>query len=186
MRNRKTIRLHFGMPVNAEVTTNGGHFGAPRDKGRRPHQGQDFKAPLGSTVVASERGTVVYSGTRAGSISKTNYGETVVIDHTPDAGKDERHIYTLYAHLDNRNVYEGHEARKGEKIGISGNTGMMAYYKKLKQSFHLHFEVIDSQIELNWGYGFPTGNRQDPMDYLGQVTTIEYSFSEFGEKMFMV
>ena len=63
---------------------------------------------------------------------------------------------------------------------------MMAYYKKLKQSFHLHFEVIDSQTELSWGYGFPTRNRRDPMDYLAQVTVIEYSFSEFGEKMFMV
>lgn len=186
MRNTKIIKLHFGMPVNAEVSTNGGHFGAPRDKGRRPHQGQDFKAPLGTTVVASESGIVVYSGTREGSITRTNYGETVVIDHAPEAGKNERHIYTLYAHLDNKNVYEGHEARKGEKIGISGNTGMMAYYKKLKQGFHLHFEVIDSQTELNWGYGWPTGNRQDPMDYLGHVTFMEYNFSEFAEKTFMV
>ncbi|MCL4873872.1 M23 family metallopeptidase [bacterium] len=136
--------------------------------------------------MASESGIVVYSGTREGSTTRTNYGDTIVIDHTPEAGKDERHIYTLYAHLDRRNVYEGHGARKGEKIGISGNSGMVAFYKNLKQGFHLHFEVIDSQTELNWGYGWPTGNRQDPMDYLGRVTIIEYSFIAFGEKMNMV
>ncbi len=180
---KKLIRLRLDKPVDADANMNGGKFGDPRNHG--PHQGQDFKAPLGATVMASEDGIVVYSGTRKGSAIKTNYGDTIVIDHTPEAGRNERHIYTLYAHLDKRNVYGGYEARKGEAIGISGNSGMMAYYKNLKQGFHLHFEVIDSQAELNWGFGWPTGNRRDPMDYLGQVIIVEYNFSELGEKMFM-
>ena len=58
----------------------------------------------------------------------------------------------------------------------------MAYYKKLKQGFHLHFEVIDSPTELDWSSGWPSGNRKDPVGYLGEVTTIEYDLSGLGEK----
>lgn len=182
MGKKKTIRLYFEKPVNAEVNTDGGRFGVPRDKGRRSHQGLDFKASLGTTVMASEDGIVVYSGTREGSTTRTNYGDTVVINHTPEAGDDERHIYTLYAHLDERSVHRGQKVRKGETIGISGNSGTMAYYKKLKQSFHLHFEVMDSPSELDWGYGWPSGNRKDPTDYLGGATTIEYDLGDMVEK----
>lgn len=90
---KKTISLRFEKPVNAEINMNGGQFGAPRHHG--PHQGQDFKAPLGSTVMASESGIVVYSGTREGSTTRTNYGDTIVIDHTPEAGR-MKGTYTLF------------------------------------------------------------------------------------------
>lgn len=88
MGKKKTIRLYFEKLVNAEVNTDGGRFGAPRHHG--PHQGLDFKASLGTAVMASEDGIVVYSGTREGSTTRTNYGDTIVINHTPEAGDDER------------------------------------------------------------------------------------------------
>ncbi len=109
MGKKKTIRLYFDWPVpkNVPINMDGGQFGAPRYKGRRSHQGLDFKAPIGTTAMASEDGIVVYSGTREGSISETNYGETIVIDHAPELGDGNRHIYTLYAHLDKRSAYRG-------------------------------------------------------------------------------
>jgi murein DD-endopeptidase MepM/ murein hydrolase activator NlpD len=178
---KKTIRLYLEKPVDAEINMDGGQFGAPRNKVRRPHKGLDFKAYL-KPVYASEKGVVVYSGTREGSVSETNYGETIVIDHAPELGADNRHIYTLYSHLDRRSAFRGQKVRKGETIGISGNSGTIAYYKKLKQSFHLHFEVIDSPTELDWSYGWPSGNRKNPLDYLGGVTTIEYDLGDTVEK----
>ncbi|MBI5599027.1 MAG: M23 family metallopeptidase [Deltaproteobacteria bacterium] len=183
MEKKKTIKLYFDRPVDKDVPINmdGGQFGAPRNKGRRPHKGLDFKAYL-KPVYASERGIVVYSGTREGSISETNYGETIVIDHTPAIPDDERHIYTLYAHLDKKSAYRGQKVEKGDTVGISGNSGTVAYYKKLNQSFHLHFEVIDSPTEIDWSYGWHSGNRKDPTDYLGGVTTIEYDLGDMVEK----
>ena len=179
---KKTIELYFKKPVNAEVNKDGGKFGAQRDKGRRLHQGLDFNAPVGTTVIASERGVVVYSGTREGSTTTTNYGDTIVIDHAPELGADNRHIYTLHAHLDKRSAYRGQKVGKGETIGISGNSGTMAYYKKLKQSFHLHFEVIDSPTGLDWNHGWPGGHRKDPIGYRGDEKTIEYDLSDLVEK----
>ena len=177
---KKTIKLYFEKPVNAEINMDGGQFGAPRNKGRRPHKGLDFKAYL-KPVYASEKGIVVYSGTREGSVSETNYGETIVIDHAPELGADNRHIYTLYAHLDKRSAYRGQRVSKGETVGISGNSGTVAYYKKLNQSFHLHFEVIDSPTEMDWN-GWSSGNRKNPTDYLDTETTIEYDLSDMVEK----
>jgi len=148
----------------------------------REIKGLDFNAPVGTTVIASERGVVVYSGTREGSTTTTNYGDTIVIDHAPELGADNRHIYTLYAHLDKRSAYRGQKVGKGETIGISGNSGTMAYYKKLKQSFHLHFEVIDSPTGLDWNHGWPGGHRKDPIGYRGDEKTIEYDLSDLVEK----
>ncbi len=179
---KKTIKLYFKKPVDAEVNMDGGQFNASRDNGRRSHQGLDFSAPLGKPVYASEDGIVVYSGTREGSTTMTNYGDTIVIDHTHDVPKNERHIYTLYAHLDKRSAYRGQKVSKGGNIGVSGNSGTMAYYKKLNQSYHLHFEVIDSPTEMDWSYGWPSGTRKNPTDYLGGVTTIEYDLSGMVEK----
>lgn len=176
---KKEIVLKFGKPADDDVNENGGQFGAYRRHG--PHMGLDFLSYL-DPVYASEDGIVVYSGMREGSTTETNYGNTIVIDHTPVAGDAERHIYTLYAHLDNRSVHECQKVRKGETVGISGNSGTVAYYRKQKQGFHLHFEVIDSPSALDWRYGWPSGNRKDPADYLGGVTTVEYDLSDKVEK----
>lgn len=121
-----TIKLTFIRPVDAEINLDGGKFGAQRHYGT--HIGVDFSARL-KTVRACEDGRVVYSGTRAGSESKANYGNTIIIDHTPDAKKDERHIYSLYAHLDNISTSKEKNVRKGDVIGTSGNTWTRQYYE---------------------------------------------------------
>lgn len=138
----------------------------------------DFASPLGTNVKAVEHGKVVYSGMVDGSVKKTNYGNVIVIDHTPEADRDQRHIYSLYAHLDSRGVYRGQGVSKGRTIGKSGNTGMRYYYMGKKRGYHLHFEMIDSPRELQWGPGrfHGTSYRVDPMggDYIGGTLIIDY------------
>ncbi len=178
---KKTIKLYFEKPCSAGVNLKGGQFGAPRDRGRRRHMGLDFLS-YKEPVYASESGVVVYSGVREGSTTRTNYGHTIVIDHTPEIPCDQRHIYTLYAHLDKRTAYRGQKVRKGTTIGISGNSGTQAYYKGLRQSFHLHFEVIEADRGFDWSRGWPadlrTDHRKDPEGYLNIITTIEYETDE--------
>jgi len=158
-------------------------YGADRWYGK--HKGKDYRARWGSDVYATEDGMVVFSGMIEGNENTTRYGETVVIDHTPMAGKDERHIYTLSAHLNVLNVSKGQEVKKKEVIGKSGNSGTSNYYvgkKKHKKrgtegGFHLHFEVIDSPHALEWNKGsFHSGTRKSPLDfYIGHIITIEYT-----------
>lgn len=84
-----TIELHFERPVGDEISPKG-EFGAYRHYG--PHKGVDFLSMLGTRVKASEGGVVVYSSERPGSKEKTKYGHVIVIDHTPGADDDQRHI----------------------------------------------------------------------------------------------
>jgi murein DD-endopeptidase MepM/ murein hydrolase activator NlpD len=185
-RTKWTIKLYFEDPVKAEITKRGGEWGAPRPYGR--HIGIDYKATWRSHVKASEDGIVVKSEDKKGSVDKGSYGETIVIDHTPEAGDEQRHIYTLYAHLHKRLVSVGNKVYKGKTtIGESGNTGMKEYYRGLAKGIkvvkqgghHLHFEVIDYAKKLDWSGGnWPSGHRKKPGGYLDQTTTIEYELTE--------
>lgn len=180
-----TIELNFDRPVK-EGISEGGHFGATRHYGG--HKGVDFSTPLGKDVKAAENGNVVYSGMENGSVKKTNYGNVIVIDHTPEADRDQRHVYSLYAHLENRGVSLYKTVGKGETIGQSGNTGMRYYYMGKEKGYHLHFEMIDSPRELHWGPGsfHGTSYRVDPMDggYIGGTLKIEYGHGEELQSMF--
>jgi murein DD-endopeptidase MepM/ murein hydrolase activator NlpD len=51
-----------------------------------------------------------------------------VIDH-------ENGFWSLYGHLKRATVKEGDRVKKGDKIGVQGNTGKSA-------GEHLHFEII--------------------------------------------
>ena len=146
-------------------------------------------APIGTEVKASERGRVVYSGNRPyRQGGGNNLGNTIVIEHAPydlpgpaDILAKQRHIYTLYAHLDERFVFVGTDkkVRQGETIGKSGNSGMKTAYEGKKSGFHLHFEVIDSAMRMDWNMGWPSENRKNPIDYLRRITTpVEYELPD--------
>lgn len=77
--------------------------------------------PTGSKVVATNSGTVIYSGCYG------SYGNAVIIDH---GGK----ISTLYAHNSKLLVKEGDKVERGQAISKAGSTG-------LSTGPHLHFEV---------------------------------------------
>ena len=98
------------------------------------HQAVDWAIPKGTTVMASSGGTVV----RAGWVG--SYGYVIYIDH-PDGRQ------TRYAHLSKILVTVGQKVKQGEKIALSGNTGVSS-------GPHIHFEM------------WINGKRVDPLKYI--------------------
>ena len=85
------------------------------------HQGVDWALPTGSTIVASSGGTVTKAGWGGG------YGYVVYIQHPGG-------METRYAHCSKVLVSAGQTVKQGQKIALSGNTG-------ISTGPHLHFEV---------------------------------------------
>lgn len=85
------------------------------------HYGIDFGVPEGTEVSACGRGKVVLAEWR------NSTGWSIVIEHMPG-------LYSLYYHLSKMNVSEGQIVEKGQKIALSGSTG-------LATGPHLHWEV---------------------------------------------
>lgn len=95
-----------------------------RSQGLHGHNGIDFAAPVGSSVVAAADGVVIISkegGWNGG------YGNYVVIRH-PNGTQ------TLYAHNTTNLVYPGQTVKQGQAIATVGVTGKVT-------GSHLHFEV---------------------------------------------
>ncbi|MCX6100009.1 MAG: M23 family metallopeptidase [Candidatus Bipolaricaulota bacterium] len=101
---------------------------------RQHHDGIDIDVPEGTTVYASAGGEVYFYGEQPG------YGNVVILEH--DGG-----FYTLYGHLKSALVVKGQYVEKGQKIAVSGNTG-------ISSGPHLHFELRNGE--------FPV----DPMSFL--------------------
>lgn len=99
-----------------------GHRIHPIYKIPKMHKGIDFSAPVGTPVYATGNG-VVKSVTR----TARGLGNQILIDH--GYGYE-----TLYACMDELNVRNGQELKRGDLIGTVGNTG-------LSVAPHLHYEV---------------------------------------------
>ncbi len=92
-------------------------------------KGIDISASQGTTVVATNNGTVVYSGD-----GLRGYGELIIIKHTDN-------LLSAYAHNSQRLVKEGQTVKQGQHIAKSGkgNDG-----KSL-----LHFEIRKNGQPVN-------------------------------------
>ena len=99
-----------------------GHRIHPIYKIPKMHNGIDFSAPVGTPVYATGNG-VVKMVTR----SERGLGNQILIDH--GYGYE-----TLYACMDEMNVRNGQELKRGDLIGTVGDTG-------LSVAPHLHYEV---------------------------------------------
>jgi len=91
-------------------------------RGHKHHDGIDIPAPKGTPIVAVDSGMVIYSdnGIRG-------YGNMIVLAHGDD-------VFTVYAHNKKNQVDKGDRVKKGEIIGLVGNTGRST-------GPHLHFEI---------------------------------------------
>lgn len=99
-------------------------FGAPRDGGRRKHEGVDIFAPKGTPVLAAADGWIARAG-------EGGLGGKSIWQHV--TGKN----YGLYyAHLDQHLVGAGTWVRAGDEIGTVGNTGNARFTPP-----HLHFGI---------------------------------------------
>jgi murein DD-endopeptidase MepM/ murein hydrolase activator NlpD len=111
-------------PVAGRFTYGSG-WGAPRDGGRRRHEGIDLMAPAGTRLVAVEDGRI---GPRWGP-DRGNAGIRLWL-----YGGSGTHYF--YAHNRRNLARSGQRVRRGEVLAEVGNTGNAATTPP-----HVHFEV---------------------------------------------
>ncbi|MFT6707214.1 MAG: murein DD-endopeptidase MepM/ murein hydrolase activator NlpD [Flavobacteriales bacterium] len=93
------------------------------------HKGIDFKAPLGTPVLATSDGVVEFA--RDGK----KHGLYILLKH-------DENFHTKYSHLSKLKVKEGETVKKGTVIGLVGSTGTSS-------GPHLHYEVIKNGKAVN-------------------------------------
>ncbi|GIW44239.1 MAG: peptidase M24 [Candidatus Binatia bacterium] len=96
---------------------------------RQVHLGFDLASLKASPVEAAQSGTVVFAGNLG------IYGNTVVVDHGLG-------IFTLYGHLRSIEVQVGEPVTRGQRLGLTGETGLAA-------GDHLHFSVMLRGIHVD-------------------------------------
>lgn len=91
------------------------------------HNGLDFGASTGTSILAAGDGKVV----AVGNNGKYAYGKWVAIDHQDG-------IITLYGHMSKQLVKRGDSVGQGDTIGLVGSTGNAT-------GPHLHFTVYSTK-----------------------------------------
>jgi murein DD-endopeptidase MepM/ murein hydrolase activator NlpD len=109
-------------PVPTEIISGFGQRKHPIIKKDRQHNGIDFKADMGTKVVATADGVVTYVGT-----SSNGLGLMIVLDHANG-------YTTRYGHLNQSAVYVGKRVKRGDVIALSGNSG-------LSKGPHLYYQI---------------------------------------------
>ena len=130
----------FALPINSVVTSPFGTARVFNGTLKSYHGGADFRASVGSPVKAANDGIVV--------IAKDRYyaGGSVVIDHGEG-------IYTQYYHLSRIDARVNQTVKKGEIIGLSGQSGRI-------NGPHLHFGVIANGAQIN------------PLDFVKKINSV--------------
>lgn len=98
---------------------------------RGTHKGIDFRAPIGTEVLASLSGVVKGTGDTDKVCPNASYGKWVLVEHNNG-------LTTIYAHLSLIKVSAGQNVATGDLIGYSGNSGSST-------GPHLHFTVYATQ-----------------------------------------
>ena len=126
-------------PVSVkDLTFISSYFGVRLDpfvKYVKPHHGLDFVAPKGTKIYATGDGIVTLS-----KYSRKGYGNEIIIDHFFGYN-------TRYAHLDEIIVKKGEKVKRGQLIGLLGNTGRST-------GPHLHYEIRYFNRPINPMYYF--------------------------------
>lgn len=98
-----------------------------------PHRGMDFGVPEGTPVYAPDGGVVVQftnSFTPWNGQQVRAFGRGVCLDHGDG-------WWSLYAHLSRIDVAIGQLIQPGDRLGLSGNTGVST-------GPHLHWQLSDA------------------------------------------
>lgn len=80
------------------------------------HNGVDFRASVGTPVMAMAEGTVLGVGDTDLTCTGASFGKFVFIKYSNG-------LSSTFGHLSLTKVYEGQNVRRGEIVGYSGNTG---------------------------------------------------------------
>lgn len=113
-----------GLPIKkGRVTDQFGYRIHPITGKRKMHNGMDWSAKRRTPIFATADGAVEFSGYH----KKSGYGKLIIVSHNFG-------FKTYYGHMDKLLVKNGSVVRKGQLIGLSGNTGAST-------GPHLHYEV---------------------------------------------
>ena len=111
---------------------------------QRWHNGLDIAAPYGTEVYVTGNGAVVDAGWNSG------LGNYIIVDHSYG-------LRTAYGHLSKMHVAKGALVKRGDVIGLVGNTG-------ISSGPHLHYEIIHY------------GQNKNPINFFNDdMTTEEYN-----------
>jgi murein DD-endopeptidase MepM/ murein hydrolase activator NlpD len=111
-------------PVKGPVRIGQG-WGAPRDGGRRRHQGIDLLAPAGTPLVAVTSGQII----RLSNVNRGRGGISLWL-------RDRRGTAYYYAHNQHNLVHLGQRVRAGQLLARVGATGNARGGPP-----HLHFQI---------------------------------------------
>ncbi|EEL31402.1 SH3 domain-containing protein [Bacillus toyonensis] len=113
-------------------------------RGGQMHHGLDIAASGIVPIVAAAEGVVTRS------YYSTSYGNVVFISHNING----QTYTTVYAHLKSSSVSAGQKVKRGQQLGIMGNTGQ-------SEGQHLHFEIHKGE------WNAQKSNAMDPKTYIG-------------------
>jgi len=120
------------MPVKTDTYWISSGFGwrkSPFTGLREFHQGLDISSKRGTPIIAPADGKVISTG------KALHIGNFIKIKHNDM-------FTTLYGHLLQFKVEKGQKVKRGDTIGLMGNTGMSTGY-------HLHYEVRKDNVSIN-------------------------------------
>jgi len=117
------------MPVKGYPSGHYGYRTDPFTAERDFHPGMDISAPLGTKVIATADGLILFAGRESG------YGRLVSIEH-------KFGVSTRYGHLHRILVKKGQRVNRNDVIGYVGSTGRAT-------GPHLHYEVRLNGQPLN-------------------------------------
>ena len=132
----------FYTPLNMDwqsrIKSYYGYRKNPRTGANEFHKGLDISVAEGTSVYASQSGTVTASA------YDTDYGYYIVIENSDG-------YMTKYAHLSGRYVSRGDTVQHGRQIGRTGSTGSIT-------GSHLHIECLYDGDYYNPLFYFENGN----------------------------
>ncbi|HIP14873.1 MAG TPA: M23 family metallopeptidase [Sulfurimonas autotrophica] len=131
--NRVTCKSYidskFILPMQSKITSAFGTARVYNGRLKGYHGGIDFRAKIGTPIVAANDGKVVL-------VKKRFYsGGTVVVDHGQG-------IYTCYFHMSKFHVQVNQFVKKGDLLGLSGKSGRVT-------GPHLHFSARIDGVQVD-------------------------------------
>ena len=123
------VHSPFILPLHSKITSDFGKARVYNNTLKGYHSGTDFRAKIGTPIIASNDGVVVLAQNRFYS------GNSIIIDHGQG-------VYTCYYHLSEFKVKKGDFVTKGELIALSGDTGRIT-------GPHLHFSARVGGVQVD-------------------------------------
>lgn len=119
----------FDMPLQSTITSEYGNARMFNDSLQSYHSGTDFRASVGTPILAVNDGVVV--------LAKERYyaGGSIVIDHGEG-------VYSVYYHLSHIALHVGDNVKQAQRVGLSGSTGRVT-------GPHLHFGFMVQGIPID-------------------------------------